>query len=91
MLIFDLPEGMKTICRDLLARFDGLVEGAQWQQGDHSIFLQQGCPAIAVSSHWLIERMEDQQITHTSEDNIGIVDPCKVVEIAEALNWFLRQ
>lgn len=87
---FDLPEPVRAICNDLLTRFDGLVEGAQWPQGDHSIFIQQGCPAIAVSSQWLIERMDSQDITHTPEDNIGIVDPRKVVEIAEALNWFLQ-
>lgn len=88
---FDLPEPVRAICNDLLARFDGFTEGVQWPQGDHSIFIQQGCPAIAVSSQWLIERMDSQDITHTPEDNLGIVDPRKVVEIAEALNWFLRQ
>ena len=69
---------------------DGITEGIQWPQGDHSIFVQQGCPAIAVSSKWFIDHMDSQAITHTPKDNAGIVDCRKVVEIAEALNWLVR-
>ena len=75
----------------MLARFDGINEGIQWPQSDHSIFIQYGCPAIAVSSQWFIEHMDNQDITHTPKDNLDIVDSRKVVEIAEALNWFLMR
>jgi len=88
---FNLPETMKTTGHDLLTKFAGITEGAQWPQGDHSIFIQHGCPAIAVSSQWLIEHMDSQQITHTPKDNISIVDCRKLVEVAKALNWFLRK
>ena len=88
---FNLPETTKVICNDLLAEFNGTTEGIQWSQGDHSIFIQYGCPAIAVSSQWFIEHIDNQEITHTPKDNIDIVDCRKVIEIAQALNWFLRK
>lgn len=87
--LFGLPEEMKGKVSDVLAEYDGITEGIQWPQGDHSIFVQQGCPAIAVSSKWFIDHMDSQEITHTPKDNIDIVDCRKVIEIAEALNWLL--
>jgi aminopeptidase YwaD len=74
-----------------LQQFEQITEGIQWPQGDHSIFLQHGIPAIAVSSNWFIENINTQDITHTSKDNIGIVDADKLVEIANALNFFIRK
>lgn len=91
MSFFDLPAAMQAVCNDMLARFDGITEGVQWPQSDHSIFIQHGCPAIAVSSQWFIEHMDSQEITHTPKDNLGIVDCQKIVEIAAALNWLVRQ
>lgn len=87
---FDVPEAIKTKAHDLLLKSDGITEGIQWPQGDHSIFIQQGCPAIAVSSQWFLENMANQDITHTPKDNMGIVDCKRVVEIAEALHWFIQ-
>jgi len=89
--LFGLPEDMKGKVSGVLAEYDGITEGIQWPQGDHSIFVQQGCPAIAVSSKWFIDHMDSQEITHTPKDNLDIVDYRKVVEIAEALNWLLRK
>ena len=89
--LFGLPEEMKKNVNGVLAEYDGITEGIQWPQGDHSIFVQQGCPAIAVSSKWFIDHMDSQTITHTPKDNAGIVDCRKVVEIAEALNWLIRK
>lgn len=89
--LFGLPEEMKENVNGVLAEYNGITEGIQWPQGDHSIFVQQGCPAIAVSSKWFIDHMDSQTITHTPKDNTGIVDCRKVVEIAEALNWLIRK
>ncbi len=86
---FDVPEAMRAKANDMLAKFDGITEGIQWPQGDHSIFIQYGCPAIAVSSQWFVEHIESQEITHTPKDNTDIVDCRKVIEIAEALNWLI--
>ncbi len=88
---FGLPENMQEVVNSLLMDYDEITEGAQWPQGDHSIFIQQGCPAIAVSSKWFIDNMSSQTITHTPKDNPGIVDCRKIVEIAIVLNRLLRK
>jgi len=88
---YDLPEEIKKNAYEVINRFNGITEGVQWPQGDHSIFTQNGCPAIAVSSEWFSENIESQEITHTPKDNIEIVDCQKVVEIAEALNLLVRK
>lgn len=87
---FNLPPPILATAQRMLSSFDDLAEGIPWPQGDHSIFVQQGCPAIAVSSKWLIDHMESQDLTHTPKDNLSIVDPRKVVQIAEALAWLVR-
>ena len=67
------------------------TEGVQWPQGDHSIFLQFGVPAIAVSSKWFTDNINEQEITHTPKDNPVIVDCNRLVEIAVALDDFIRK
>lgn len=88
--LFDLPVEILNHTKKVIDSFEGLTEGVQWVQGDHSIFIQYGVPAIAVSSKWLIDNMADQDVTHTPKDNIGIVDCTKIVEIAQALNNLIR-
>ncbi|MDZ7721488.1 MAG: hypothetical protein U5R06_01365 [candidate division KSB1 bacterium] len=68
-----------------------MTHGSQWVQGDHSIFIQNGCPALALSSDWLIEHLDTHRITHSSEDNPDIVEPGKCVEIAEALTELITE
>ncbi|GAG34821.1 unnamed protein product, partial [marine sediment metagenome] len=54
---YGLPEEIKNNAQDVLNKFNGITEGVQWPQGDHSIFIQNGCPAIAVSSEWFTENI----------------------------------
>jgi len=88
---FDLPEDLESAARSVMASFPGIREGAPWPQGDHSIFVQYGRPAIAVSSTWFLENMDTQDITHTPKDRLDIVDPSRVVVIAEALADLVRR
>lgn len=88
--LFDLPEILHNSANEIIANCPGITEGAQWPQGDHSIFLQNGVPAIAVSSKWFIDNIELQDITHTPKDMPEIVDCHKLVEISCALNDFIR-
>ncbi len=88
---YGLPEVIEKNAWDTVNEFDGLTVGVQWAQGDHSIFTQYGRPAIAVSSKWFTENIDNQDITHTSKDNMDIVDCHKLVEIAEALNQLVRK
>lgn len=88
--LFNLPDEILQTTKKVINKYSGITEGVQWPQGDHSIFLQFGVPAIAVSSKWFIDNIGDQDITHTAKDNIGIVDCNKIVEISQALNTLIR-
>lgn len=79
---FELPENILDVLHEVLWDSPELKEGLPWYQGDHSMFLQNGCPAIAVSSQWFIENMECQEITHTPKDNLSIVNYEQVAECA---------
>jgi aminopeptidase YwaD len=88
---FGLPEKMQKVLQEIIDKEPEIVEGLPWYQGDHSMFLQQGCPAIAVSSHWFIEHMETQEITHTPKDNLEVVNCERVAEAAMAIAQFVRR
>ncbi len=83
---FDLTDNMQKTAQDIMSTHPEIVEGIQWPQGDHSIFVQYGRPAIAVSSKWFTENIDSQDITHTPKDNIDIVDCSKLIKIAEAIH-----
>lgn len=71
---FGLPHDIERSARSVISRHDDLEEGPPWPQGDHSIFVQLGRPAIAVASRWFIDHMDSQRVTHTKNDEPGIVD-----------------
>ncbi|MDR2040226.1 MAG: M28 family peptidase [Bacteroidales bacterium] len=79
---FDLPENILDTLHEVIWDTPGIKEGLPWYQGDHSLFLQNNRPAVAVSSQWFIENMECQEITHTPKDNLSIVNDERVAECA---------
>lgn len=88
---YGLPDGILSATKNVMQQYPGIVEGVQWPQGDHGIFVQNGIPAIAVSSKWFTDNINDQDITHTPKDRIDIVDCDKLIEIAYALDSLIRQ
>jgi aminopeptidase YwaD len=74
--------------RDVFRHHDGLVEGEPWFSGDHMIFLQRGRPSIAITAEHMPELM--RTVTHTSVDTPDLVDACKLVEVADALDDLVR-
>jgi len=86
---FNLPREIRSKLDAVLAASESLVEGDPWVQGDHSIFIQQGVPALAVSSDWFIKNIDSQRITHTPADHPQIVKHGRVVEIAKAIHEFI--
>lgn len=77
-----LPQNMLATLREMLSTHSQIKEGTPWYQSDHSLFLQNGCPAIAVSSEWFIQNLANQEITHTPNDNLSIVNYERVAECA---------
>ena len=82
--------GVRTLAtRDALEQPDPTP--SEWESTeDHSMFIQAGCPAIAVTSNWLLENMATQSITHTRSDRIDRVDPDRVVSCALSLKRFIE-
>ncbi len=87
---YQLPSLIESKAREVLAAGKGVIEGRKWPQGDHSIFIQYGRPAIAATSQWFAENIDSQTITHTPEDKPEIVDCQKLIELAETLNTLIR-
>lgn len=88
---FGLPEEISREATRIIDSYPDLSEDVQWPQGDHSIFIQLGRPAIAVSSQWFINNIDSQDITHTPKDNLDIVDIHKLPRIAKAIKKLIEQ
>lgn len=83
--LMNFPTQQADLIQNIFNQFSGLTKGEPWMQGDHGIFLQNGIPAIAISSEWLLNNLQIQQITHTQNDNIHIVNLNKIVELTQAI------
>lgn len=87
---YNLPAELKEKAESILSKYTGhICEGPQWPQGDHSIFVQFGCAAMAFTSKWFTDNMETQDVTHTKKDNPSIVDVNKLQPIAQAIQELL--
>ena len=89
--LFGLSDEISQKVTHIIDLLPDISEGVQWPQGDHSIFVQYGRPAIAVSSQWFINNIDSQDITHTPKDNMDIVDMNKLPTIAKAIKKIIRE
>jgi len=87
--LFGLPETIEQKAKRIFKNLPAMIEGDHWVQGDHSIFIQNKCPAIAVTSKWFLDNIDRQDITHTPKDNVDIIDTSKLVEIAQAIKTLI--
>jgi aminopeptidase YwaD len=87
--LYDCPAEIDRTVRQVLGGYPALVEGPPWYQGDHSIWLINRVPAVALTSEELAELMAE--ITHTPRDTVDIVDPARLVEVAQALYNLLQR
>jgi aminopeptidase YwaD len=81
--LYGCPLDLERIVRQALDARDGTMEGPAWYQSDHSIFIQAGIPAVAITSEEFLELWS--AIAHTPDDVPDLVDPGKLVESAQAL------
>ena len=87
--LYDCPTEIDDAVREVFAGHPGLVEGPPWYQGDHGILLLNQVPAVALTAEELAELMAE--ITHTPRDTVEIVDPARLVEVAQALYNLLQR
>lgn len=85
--LYECPEELAQRVREALER-GGLAEGPQWWQGDHTMFVMAGRPAVAITSAEA-EKLAAEFI-HTPADAPEIVDPAKLAQIARALAGLLN-
>lgn len=79
--LYGVDDAQSIIAREEMAAH-GIIEGDQWRQGDHSLLVQNGVPALALTSADLIEIMS---IAHSPDDVSDVVDPCRLVDVAGAV------
>ena len=81
--LYECPPGISDVVQKAFSTQENTIEGELWYQSDHSIFIQNGVPAVAITSDRLMELSTN--ITHTEKDIPDIVAPGKLVDIAIAL------
>lgn len=85
--LYDCPLEIAEKIRDSFPARQGFIEGEQWYQSDHSLFLMHNRPALAITS----EKFDylSTFITHTEKDSPELADPEKLVDAAHALQKLL--
>lgn len=86
--LYECPDEISRLTRNVFPKYDGFMEGEQWYQSDHMIFVQHGRPAIAVASENIAELMAT--IAHTPKDTPDMVDCEKLVEATYALHYLVK-
>jgi aminopeptidase YwaD len=78
--LYGCDEPTAKAVRASIGRRRAFVEGGPWYQSDHGILLQQGIPAVAVTSSGIAELCAT--VAHTSRDSLDLVDVSAVAEVA---------
>ncbi|MBC7237808.1 MAG: M28 family peptidase [Chloroflexi bacterium] len=87
--LYGCPSEMAALARGAFSGRESLVEGEPWYQGDHMIFVQNGVPALAITSEHADELLA--QVVHTPRDVPELVESAKLVDIALALRDLVRE
>jgi aminopeptidase YwaD len=81
--LYDCPPQLSRVLEETFAAHAGLVQGEPWYQGDHSIFLMNKVPAVAMTSTRMMDVLTG--IAHTPRDQRQMVDVTKLVGMALAI------
>jgi aminopeptidase YwaD len=85
--LYDCPEEMADAVHHSFPGKMGFIEGVQWYQSDHSLFMMNQRPALAITSEKFMYLSTN--ITHTAKDAPSLVNVSKLVETASALRNLL--
>lgn len=72
----------------IIEHYKTVVKGEEWYEGDHSMFLQNGVPCIAVTSSNVRDVV--MNITHTPKDTMDNVDIELLFELVTALKEIIN-
>jgi aminopeptidase YwaD len=85
---YECDSALRAAADRVLRHHPDMSPGECWYQSDHMVFVQQGVPAMALTSEHVHQLMAT--ITHTAADTPDQIDFAKPVDIALALNELLR-
>ena len=85
--LYGCPDEKARLIRKAFSDQEGMVEGEPWYQSDHSLFVQNQVPAMALTSEQFMEL--STHVTHTMKDSPEIVDYTKLVAVAVVLRGLL--
>lgn len=85
--LYDCPHDIASRIFRSFPEDRGFIQGEQWYQSDHSLFLINNRPALAITSEKFMYL--STYITHTEKDDPSLVSLSKLVDIAKALRDLL--
>ena len=85
--IYECSDTLNALVDDVFSGVDGMVPGDAWIQGDHTLFVMNGSPALAMTTDRLSEAMAE--ITHTERDTFDTVSINNLRICAESLYTLL--
>jgi aminopeptidase YwaD len=85
--LYGCPPEMEALIRQTFGSYPDLVEGEQWYQSDHSLFVMNRRPALAFTSEGMAALWTE--VAHTAGDRPELVDPARLAGIAQALHELL--
>ena len=80
---YNMLEADRLALESVLQAYDGLMQGEQWYQGDHMVFVMNGTPAVAVTTEHFMEM--ESEFAHTAKDRPELVSPEKLAAAACAV------
>ncbi len=85
--LYGCPDEIAGKIRKAFSDQEDMVEGEPWYQSDHSLFVQNQVPAMAITSEHFMQL--STHVTHTPKDSPEIVDTDKLVDVALVLRGLL--
>jgi aminopeptidase YwaD len=85
--LYDCPAEIAAAIQKVFSAQKDTIEGEPWYQSDHSLFIQNQVPALAITSDRFMEL--STYVTHTARDHPELVDYDKLVNVALALRDLL--
>ena len=86
--LYDCPSEIAGKIQESFPKRKGFIEGEQWYQSDHSLFIMNNRPALAITSEQFTHL--STYITHTAKDTPELVDPSRLADTAMALQKLLH-
>ena len=85
--LYGCPDEIANLIRKVFSDREDMVEGEPWYQSDHSLFVQNQVPAMAITSEHFMQL--STHVTHTPKDSPEMVDTGKLVALATVLRGLL--